>query len=71
MAEELLELVDAAPETLLDEFEARGWGDGLPLVPPTEARVSAMLDACDGADPDEVLAVLPPRFGECTRRAPR
>ena len=25
--------------------EAQGWGDGLPVIPPTEARVQAMLDA--------------------------
>ena len=26
-----------------DYFYTRGWTDGLPIVPPTEARVSAML----------------------------
>ena len=66
-AYELLDLVDASPEALYDLFEERGWGDGLPLVPPTSARVDAMLDGC-GGDPDEVLAVLPPRFGKATRR---
>jgi hypothetical protein len=25
--------------------EAEGWGDGLPVIPPTEERVQAMLDA--------------------------
>jgi len=44
-----------------------GWGDGLPVVAPTEDRVGAMLDAA-GGDPDEVVAVLPPRFGVATRR---
>ena len=66
-AYELLDLVDASPEALYDIFEERGWGDGLPLVPPTSARVDAMLEGC-GGDPDEVLAVLPPRFGKATRR---
>ena len=64
---ELLDLVDASPEALYDLFEERGWGDGLPLVPPTSARVDALLEGC-GGDPDEVLAVLPPRFGKATRR---
>jgi hypothetical protein len=43
----------------------RGWGDGLPLVPPTEARVRAFLAAC-GRYPDELIAVLPPTGGEAT-----
>ncbi len=68
MAEDLLEVADASPDALVELFEERGWGDGLPLVAPTVDRVDAMLAACGGADPDEVLAVLPPRFGECTRR---
>ncbi len=63
---ELLELADDTPETLLAVFAARGWGDGLPLVPPTDARVAAMLGS---ADPDEVAGVIPPRFGLATRRA--
>jgi hypothetical protein len=65
---ERLVLDDESPEALYELFEARGWGDGLPLVAPTPARVEAMLAACAGKDPDEVLAVLEPRFGECTRR---
>ena len=43
----------------------RGWGDGLPLVPPTEGRVRAFL-AHGGRFPDEVVAELPPLRGECT-----
>jgi hypothetical protein len=43
----------------------RGWGDGLPLVPPTEGRVRAFL-ARSGRFPDEVVAELPPLHGECT-----
>jgi hypothetical protein len=64
---ELLEVIDESPEALLALFEARGWGDGLPLVAPTPERVDAMLAGVPG-DPDEVIAVLPPRFGEATRR---
>ena len=64
---EFLDVVDASPEAMYELFEERGWGDGLPLVPPTSARVDAMLEGC-GGDPDEVLAVLPPRFGKATRR---
>jgi len=67
-----LALESGSPEEILDLFEARGWGDGLPLVPPTEERVAAMLATGTGsppADPDELVAVLPPRFGRATRRA--
>lgn len=64
-----LELADASPEALFELFAKRGWGDGLPLVAPTPARVDAMLDAGGaGADPDEVVATLPPRGGLATRR---
>ncbi len=53
---------------LEDPFEAmfdRGWTDGLPVVPPTEARVTRMLEGTDRA-PDEVVAVVPPDLAECT-----
>jgi hypothetical protein len=63
---EMLELADEAPETLLALFETRGWGDGLPLVPPTPERVATMLA---GRDADEVVGIIPPRFGRATRRA--
>jgi hypothetical protein len=51
-----------------DEFEAmfaRGWSDGLPLVPPTEERVLAMLDGTT-RPPDEVVAVVPPDLVPCS-----
>lgn len=64
------ELEGDSPEALLAHFEAKGWGDGLPLIPPTRERVEAMLEAgSNGAKPDEVVATLPPRAGEATRRA--
>jgi len=43
----------------------RGWGDGLPLIPPTERRVREFL-AHGGRFPDETVAELPPLSGECT-----
>lgn len=66
-----LDITSEDPEELQAFFAARGWGDGLPLVAPTEARVDAMLAAGAGpnaAPPDEVIATLPPRFGQVTRR---
>ena len=68
---EFLDLESESPEALRETFEKRGWGDGLPLVPPTADRVEAMLAAGEGAsetDPDEVLATFEPRSGEATRR---
>ncbi len=53
----------------IDSFTAfameSGWGDGLPLVPPTEARVRAFLAENDRY-PDEVICELPPMRSECT-----
>jgi hypothetical protein len=65
---DLLELPVDSAEAMWALAAERGWGDGLPLVPPTPDRVEAMLAGC-GGDPDEVLAVLPPRSGLATRRA--
>lgn len=47
-------------------LEAAELGDGLPLVPPTEARLSAMLAGV--SNPDESLGFMPPLFGEITPR---
>lgn len=48
---------EAAAGELLHEF---GCTDGLPVIVPTEARVSAMLA---GRDPDEIVGVVAPRMG--------
>jgi len=53
---------------LEDEMESlydHGFSDGLPLVPPTEKRVLAMLEGTS-RKPDEVVAVVPPDLVECT-----
>ena len=44
---------------------ARGWGDGLPVLPPTPARVEQMLQYCDRPW-DEPIASIAPRYGEAT-----
>ena len=54
--------------SLEDEMEvafARGWSDGLPVVPPTEKRVLAMLEGTTRA-PSELVALAPPDLAECT-----
>ena len=51
-----------------DEHEAmfaRGWSDGLPLVPPTQERVLRMLDGTS-RDPQEVLGLVPPDLAPAT-----
>ena len=51
-----------------DEQEAmyaRGWSDGLPLVPPTEERVLRMLDGT-ARDPQEVVGPVPPALAAAT-----
>jgi hypothetical protein len=68
---ELLKAKDASIDAD-DDFDAinrlymeRGWGDGLPLVPPTMERVEQMLAYCDRAW-NEPIAKMAPRYGEAT-----
>ena len=64
-----VDLPDDDPEAFLEFAQARGWGDGLPLIPPTPERVERALSCLPtGVDPDEVLTSLPPRGGLVTRR---
>ena len=44
---------------------AAGFGDGLPLIPPTEVRVREYV-AMSGRYPDEVIGVVPPLNGRAT-----
>jgi hypothetical protein len=43
----------------------RGWTDGLPVYPPTDDLVEAMLEYI-GRDPEEVIGVVPPGEGIAT-----
>lgn len=43
----------------------RGWTDGLPVTPPTDERVLAMLKGTTRR-PDEVIGRIPPFLAECT-----
>jgi hypothetical protein len=52
-------------EDPIEAMFARGWSDGLPLVPPTRVRVARMLAGTTRA-PDEVVAVVPPDLVPCT-----
>ncbi len=57
--------VEVGIEEFSDHALVQGWGDGLPLIPPTEGRVRSFLAANDRY-PDEVIAHLPPSRAECT-----
>src|SRR5262249_40736488 len=54
-----------ADEDEQEAMFARGWSDGLPLVPPTEERVLRMLDGT-ARDPQEVLGLIPPALAPAT-----
>ena len=55
----------AAAEDDIEMMFTRGWSDGLPVVPPTEARVLAMLEGTRRS-PREVVATVPPDLVEVT-----
>ncbi len=57
--------VDDDLEAFYELSLAERWGDGAPLLPPTDARVEARLAATPYA-PDRVLGELPPVYGTLT-----
>ncbi|WP_395711959.1 hypothetical protein [Reyranella sp.] len=63
------ERIDVADlDQAVELFFEKEWTDGLPIVPPTEARVAAMLAAVPDRDPGEVVGTVPPRWAEATVR---
>ncbi len=58
-------LVADSTEAINDLFLEKGWSDGLPIIPPTEEAVEGML-AGTTRDPADVVATIPPRWGEAT-----
>jgi hypothetical protein len=53
------------PEAIFERFTGEGWTDGLPIVPPTAARIGEMLAYTDLA-PGASLGAMAPRWGEAT-----
>jgi hypothetical protein len=51
----------------LEDYYARGWTDGLPVMPVTESVLAEFL-ARTSRDPDEVLLAMPHLNRECTVR---
>ena len=50
----------ADPAALIEAYYDAGWTDGLPVVPPSDASIAAMLAAA-GLDGSEVLGEIPGR----------
>ena len=48
------------PAAIIEAYYERGWTDGLPVLPPTEKSVAAMLDAV-ALGADEVIGTIPAR----------
>jgi len=57
---------DASYDEVNEYFYERGWTDGLPIVPPTESRVRAMLGGMPWHDADELFSIVPPKMGRAT-----
>jgi len=58
--------IENSEEAIYSLFIERGWSDGLPIIAPTEQRVLRMLSLLGSKDPQEVVAILPPRQGAAT-----
>ena len=61
-AEPFLDLPED-PTAVFEAFTSRSWADGLPIIPPTEERVRAMLGQRDGG---KTLGVMPPLWRQVT-----
>jgi hypothetical protein len=57
--------VPSDPGLMFQYFINRGWSDGLPMLPPTEAAIDAMIAGSD-LKKDELLGVIPPLNGMAT-----
>ncbi|HSE86164.1 MAG TPA: hypothetical protein VLJ79_08100 [Candidatus Binatia bacterium] len=57
--------VPAEPGLMFQYFINRGWSDGLPMLPPTEAAIDAMIAGSD-LKKGELLGVIPPLNGIAT-----
>src|SRR5262249_44410977 len=57
----------ASREDLVELYFERGWTDGLPVVPPTQDKINAVVQAL-GGDADYVECKVAPRWGALTRK---
>ena len=57
--------VEPDPEKVSLDFYNNRFTDGLPIIPPTRERVNRFLNSTLN-NPEDVLAVLPPKMGQAT-----
>ncbi|MGZ8751859.1 MAG: hypothetical protein ACXW1S_02665 [Acidimicrobiia bacterium] len=57
--------VPADPTAFYELSLTEGWGDGVPLLPPTDEAIEALL-ACTPDAAGHVVGVLPPQYGVAT-----
>jgi len=57
--------VPSDPSLMFQYFINRGWSDGLPVLPPTQAAIDAMV-AVGKLEKGDVLGVIPPLNGIAT-----
>ena len=57
--------VPADPGLMFQYFINRGWSDGLPVLPPTQVAIDALV-AGSGLNKDDILGVIPPLNGIAT-----
>ena len=57
--------VPAYPSLMFQYFINRDWSDGLPMLPPTQSAIDAMI-ADSGLEKDDLLGVIPPLNGIAT-----
>ena len=55
-------------DAINDHFYEKGWTDGLPIIPPTDARIAAMLTGMGWRNGDELIGEVPPGGGKATLR---
>src|SRR5262245_18054702 len=58
---------ETADVDLVELYFERGWTDGLPVVPPTQGKINAVVQAL-GGDADFVECKVAPRLGALTRK---
>src|SRR5215475_516841 len=57
---------ETADVDLVELYYERGWSDGLPVVPPTQDKIDAVVGAL-GGDPQFLECKVAPRWGALTR----
>ncbi len=65
ITEDEINISKETPEEIVQYFEAQGWSDGLPIIPPTESKVNEFFKYTPYSK-DTVIAVIPPGYRRAT-----